>query len=380
MERCVSGLLVRLESKVRQSILSQAVEKHLAEPTQKGEVVRLLKCAPFGSETWHFVDVLSEDQKDKYWRTVLPVRSFGESAEHVNRVVDELLRVDRPRAAFNSVEAEFSKIDSHRLVRLLIEVAINRSEPEGHYRLASHDISDAFKHLTKRQDVTLGELARLEFLYIDALEHTEHGIQNLEKQLGQSPELFVQVLAFAFKRSDDKPDPPELRPENSDSPEGLAAASYKLLSRTKRIPGASDKGEVDARSLHDWLTRVRELTHEYAREEVGDRIVGQILGRSPKGKDGIWPNEVIREVLEDLGTSELARGISLGLYNSRGAVWRGEGGGQERALAETYRAWSRQLASQYPFTARMLNDIAGMYDNDAEWHDTRSKVRKRLWD
>jgi hypothetical protein len=380
MDRCLSGLLARLDPPVRCGIFSHAIETRVAEQARRTEVARLLKCAPFKSETWHFVDLLPADEMRPYWSEISPGRFFGESAEDVNRVVDELLGVDRPRAAFNIVEMEFSKIESHRLVRLLFEAAVNRSEPEGHYRLASHDISDAFKELAKRKDVMPDELARLEFLYIDALDHTEYGIPNLEKQLGQSPELFVQVLAHAFKRSDEEQDPPQLRSGNADSAQALASASYTLLSRARRIPGTNNEGEIDARKFRDWLTRVRELTREYAREAVGDSIVGQILGRSPKGGDGIWPSEVIREVLEDFGNSEIASGMSVGLFNSRGAVWRGEGGDQEHAIAETYRASSRQLASQFPFTSRMLNDIAKMYEQDAEWHDTNSKVRKRLQD
>jgi hypothetical protein len=98
------------------------------------------------------------------------------------------------------------------------------------------------------------------------------------------------------------------------------------------------------------------------------------------GADGIWPNEGIRDVLEDIGTSELANGMSIGRYNSRGVVARGVGGDQERALSQTYRTWSRQLAHRYPFTSRLLNEMARMYDRDAERHDTDSEVRKRLND
>jgi hypothetical protein len=54
------------------------------------------------------------------------------------------------------------------------------------------------------------------------------------------------------------------------------------------------------------------------------------------------------------------------------------GTARAEALAESYRTWSRQLANRYPFTSRMLNDMARMYDHDASWHDTDSKVRRRL--
>jgi addiction module HigA family antidote len=378
LDRCLYGLLARLKPETLHGILFRAVETHLKNQTGGKEIVRLLTCAPFGSATWRFVDLLPEDERRLYWREILPGSFYGEGAEDVNRVVDELLSVDRPRAAFHVVHMEFGKVDSAKLVRLLFETATNQSEPNGHYHLSKHDISNAFKELSRRPDVMPDELARLEFLYIEALDHTEHGIRNLERQLGQSPELFIQALALAFRRSDGGEDPPHLRPGNAEIASGLALAAYRLLSHATRIPGTNDEGEIDARKLGDWLTKVRELTREHAREAVGESIVGQLLGRSPAGEDGIWPTEAVREVLEDFGTPELASGMRNGLYNARGAGWHGEGGSQEHTVAESYRGWSRQLAGRYPFTSRMLNDIAKMYDHEAEWHHTHSKVRRRL--
>jgi addiction module HigA family antidote len=378
LDRCLYGLLGRLKSEALHGILFRAVKARLKKRTGIPEIVRLLTCAPFGSATWRFVDLLPEDERQLYWREILPGSFYGESDDDVNRTVDDLLAVDRPRAAFDVVHMEFAKVASAKLVRLLFETATNNSEPNGHYQLSKHDISDAFKELTRRPDVMPDELARLEFLYIDALDHTEHGIRNLEKQLGQSPELFAQVLALAFRRSNGGEDPPHLRPGNADSASGLATAAYRLLTHATRAPGTNDEGKIDARKLGDWLTRVRELTREHAREAVGESIIGQLLGRCPTGEDGIWPTEAVREVLEDFGTPELAGGMRNGRYNARGAVFHGEGGGEERSLAETYRAWSRQLASQYPFTSRLLNDMVRMYEHDASWHDTNSQVRRRL--
>lgn len=51
-------------------------------------------------------------------------------------------------------------------------------------------------------------------------------------------------------------------------------------------------------------------------------------------------NEVVRDVIEDLEFEELSRGAHTELYNSRGAHWQGEGGGQERELAAKYRKWA----------------------------------------
>ncbi len=136
------------------------------------EIARLLRRAPFGAETWRIVDALPESIRSSYWKEVTPISLLRRDADNANRVVDELLRVERPRAAFSMVQMVFPTITSERLTRLLVEAATNRSEPVGHYPITTHYISDAFNELSKRSDVAREELARLEFLYIDALEHS----------------------------------------------------------------------------------------------------------------------------------------------------------------------------------------------------------------
>ncbi len=86
-------------------------------------------------------------------------------------------------------------------------------------------------------------------------------------------------------------------------------------------------------------------------------------------------------MLEECGTSEMASGMQMGAYNSTNMHPhpRGEGGAEERELGTRYRNWSRRLAFEYPFVARMLEDIAADYDCHAEWQDSRAAVRRRLW-
>jgi len=110
---------------------------------------------------------------------------------------------------------------------------------------------------------------------------------------------------------------------------------------------------------------------------VSEHAIGQLLAKSKSGTDGIWPNETVRDVLEQVGTKEIAVGMPIGLYNSRGVQWRGPGGQQERDLAAQYRDWSKTVAVNSPFTSRLLEDIAKGYDRNAEWHDTEADIRKR---
>ena len=381
MDRCLSGLLHNLEPEVTFGIINCVIEKHLNEEAQNTKAARILICAPFTNETWEFVDRLSSTEKHQYWKNIYPVRFLSTaSTEDKIRAVDELLNVKRPLAALRLIECQYDKIKSSRLVQLLYEAATNSPEPKGYYHLDPYYISEAFKELTIRTDVLPDELARLEFLYMEVLRHTEHGIKNLENQLSRSPELYFQMVAFVTKRTDDGQDPPELQSSNAVNSESLARSAYILLEEMKQTPGTGEDGNIDTRKLHDWVACVLKLAREHAREPVAEIFIGQLLGRGPKGEDGIWPHEAVREVLEDIGTSGLSNGIQIGHSNSRGAVWRGEGEEQERALAATFREWSRQISSLYLFTVQLLEDMAQMYDRDAEWYVKHSKINRYIQD
>lgn len=39
---------------------------------------------------------------------------------------------------------------------------------------------------------------------------------------------------------------------------------------------------------------------ELDRAEIADVCLGKFLACAPVGKDGVWPNEVVRDVMEDL--------------------------------------------------------------------------------
>jgi len=69
----------------------------------------------------------------------------------------------------------------------------------------------------------------------------------------------------------------------------------------------------------------------------------------------------------------------IGVYNSPGAHWRGEGGDQERELAAKYRKWGQALQSSHPYVASvLLMGLARSYEADANREDTEAGIRRRL--
>lgn len=370
-EWCLQGLLPASEDELRAKLLMSATQKLSPEDT-----IRLLTCAPFNRTTWTLLGELGSEIRTGYWKGVAPCWERHTESE-LTEIIDQLLEVQRPRAAFHTVHYGFKDVETSRLKRLMTEVATVNNEPTDHYKLNRYYISEALISLDGRPGVTRDDMAQLEFLFIDALDDSKHGIPNLEKQIAESPALFVQAIALAYKRSDEGEDPPEWRVDNPEQRTAMARSAYSLLDQIKTIPGATD-GRINVDVLSDWITEVRRLCRECARADIGDQRIGQLLSKSPAGENEIWPCEPVCEVMEDVASPEIARGFNTGVYNSRGVHTRVEGGSQERELAAKYRAWAEQFRFEYPYVGSVLESIAQNYDREAGWHDTEADISKRL--
>jgi addiction module HigA family antidote len=372
MEELVAGFVRKVTPALRLD-----TTRTLAGSLPPDQVCRLLKVSPFERDTWLLVDSQDAPIREQYWRDVHPGWLHPDSPD-LNEAIDRLLEARRPRAAFQAVHMAFENLETSRLKRLLDQVGTCDLEPTGTYQLGPYYISSALSILDGRPGVTRDEMARLEFLFIQALDHSEHRIPNLERQLVESPRLFVQVLALTFKRNDDGQDPPEWRIQNPEQREAVWSAAYTLLDKIRRIPGTADDGTIGADDLKAWVTEARSLCLEYGRAAIGDQKIGQILAAAPVGADGVWPCAPVREVLEDVSSPEIAIGMGVAVYNSRGFHSRSEDGADERVLASKYRTWSRQLAFEYPYVANLVEQIAARYDHEADREVSDAEVRRRL--
>ncbi len=339
-------------------------------PDQK---VRLLCCAQFGEQTWRILNQQPQDVRDRYWREVGPYGPQLTEAE-ITESIDRFLDAGRPHTAFHAVRWEWKKVETSRFKRLLTALAAANDESGPGDALEALEISQALDALDGRAGVTSVEMARLELAFIGALDYSKHGIPNLERQIEEWPILFVQALAYIFKRSGDGQDPPEWQFEDAGQRDAAATAAYRFLEGVSRIPGTASDDTIDAQHLLHWVKEVRSLCAEHGRADVGDRRIGQLLAKAPADQSGVWPCRSVCEVMETIPSEHIERGFSLGVYNARVIHTRGEGDEQ----AARYRGWARRIEFEHPYTSGVLGRIADLYEDEARQENSEAVIRRRL--
>ncbi len=375
----LAGGIIRAlpDGSAREELIKAVVQQF---PEIKMPEVLLL--STYSRDTWGLVDTLSIDEQEKYWADVTP-EHINESPSECDESIERLLSHGRPRAAFSGVCHSLKKLNPDLLQKLLWAIVQPSKEQEGHYLLEKYYIQEAFKILDGSGVATLEQMASLEFAYIEILGETltrydNYLLPNLARYIESHPEFFVQAVCWFCKRSDEAADPVELQVAEDQIPT-MARRGYKLLQSLQTIPGLNGQGPERGLVLLNWVVAIRDGCRSYSREGKADYWIGELLAHSPIGEDGVWPCEPVREVIEHIQSEKMVRGAHIGVFNMRGVHFRGEGGAQERELAEKYRGWSEALRISHPFvSSQLLLGLATDYERDAVREDTDAGVRRRL--
>lgn len=273
---------------------------------------------------------------------------------------------------FNPTADQKKHLPSATLVLSVLRAAITQDPGRaGISQMTGHYVGTLLDYLAAA-DVSVADLASLEFGYFRLLEHNREP-RALNRALASDPALFVDLVQRTYRGANEP-----LRQSKSANP--LTEHAWWVLRGWRGFPGCQEDGTLDQAAMQEWVKQARLQLSDLDRADIGDELIGQTFAQAPVDADGIWPPVPVRDLIESIGSRNLENGAITGRLNSRGVTWRGvyDGGGQERTLAEQYKQWSLGVQVHWPRTARILRAIAESYERDAVREDERAQLDQDL--
>lgn len=327
---------------------------------------KLIGVLPLSKAYWTRIDSLDKHLVDAYWSTTdcwtIPNEDQAEAVElliqhgHPWRALDALSRMMHLRL--------LCEVD---LVKKVLSSLTTAGANTNHN--SSFDVSEALQWLESEAPYD-PDLPVLEFQFFDFIDGHEPS-DALYRALGNNPSDFVHLMKSAYRAENDT-----ITAQHKEEREkAYAERAHSVLQSWARIPGLRDDGSIDAKHLTKWVDECRRLLAECGRTKVGDRAIGNVLSCCPDGRDGIWPAEEVRDLLEQLKIPDIESGLACGRSNQRGVSTRGayDGGKQQRALAKQYRDNAKKLELYWPRTANLLQSLADDYESFAKNIDQRDE-------
>lgn len=368
-------VLGRLKGRGREWVEAKLIGVAKAwSPAQRAE---LLACLPNDGRTWDLAGGTDPETERLYWRLVPP---YGiHDPTEVERAARQFLEHGRPCTAIEllALHARRQNALPPALIADALERTLQTSPEDDPPRSSfSHHVSKLLDLLEGSEGVDERRIAALEWGYLPLLGRypRDRSPKLLHRELARNPDFFAQIVALVFRAEGEEPR------ELSEEERSRAERAYDLLSSWRAVPATADDGTISADALKDWVRRAREACAASGRAAIGDEKIGEILSGSPGGADGAWPHPAVRDLIEDVASANLKRGLEIGLYNSRGVVSKDptEGGLQERQLADRYAGFAAAIKDRWPRTAAMLRRIADGYRAEAQGEDQEAELREDL--
>lgn len=335
-----------------------------------------LTCLPFNRQTWDIADAFDEETQSEYWSRVNVGYPDITNAE---RVVKKLIEHKRPQATIEFLgflgREEALPVPAALVIDVLNQLLSVSAETQIDWNSLGYDVHRLISLLDKSTEIEETQVAVLEWAYMPIMENYGRGPKLLHCELSRNPDFFVEVVSYVHTAEDGEPR------ETSDDHVTRARLSYKLLNSWRGCPGVIEGGTCDSNALRNWVIQAREKLHEQKRGVIGDQTIGHALAFAPFGSDGVFPHEAVRDLIEELASPEIERGIEIQIFNNRGVVTRAmaEGGGQERQIAQRYSDYSKKIGDRHPRTAAMLRRVAEDYYSHAQREDITAELEEDLW-
>jgi hypothetical protein len=339
----------------------------------------LYQCLPSSAHTWKALAATDEETQRVYWQDVSIVGRGDVSVKDCEQAILKFLEVGRPDAAVELLTFYSGRGDRRFKPQLIADVLERVVQESATHTMAwesfADDSAELLGVLQQSPETDISRPAPLEWFFLPLLDRLAREPKTLHRALAQAPDFFVEVLSWAYKAEAE-----EAR-ELSEAQRFRGQLAAELLHSWRLPPGLGEDGTVNPGQLRTWVTRARELAGACGRGRIGDQYIAQVLINYPKGIDGAWPHEAVRDLLERVASEDFEVGISVGIANSRGVVQRaiGEGGAQERTLAERYAKDVYLLRDAWPRMARLMQAIAKSYEAEARGGDAEAEMEEDLW-
>jgi hypothetical protein len=369
----VSGLISKLHYRFGFKWSNNLLEKAKKQNWDRAKVVQVLLALPSAKETWSLAYSFGDEINSEYWRSA-NVYWPRDNEEQRILGVENLIKAGRAREAVRIIAGSPQPLPDGLIVRMLLKAAEKPTRQ-------SNDINDPvmfqwsvcqlLERLDQSAAVSESQIARLEWIYLQLLEHSGRPPIVLHKAMSRDPAFFVQVLSAIYGTRSGSATENEETPSNV---KALASQAFRLIQSWNIVPGSDEKG-VDPSLLISWVKEAHQLAVHAELGAVGDQYIGRILSYCDIDSDGAWPHKAVRAVIDEMKNDDLDNGVLRNTHNKRGVTWRAmlEGGKLERTIADRYENWADKMKFESPRTASLLRRIALSFEESARHVDEHAE-------
>ncbi|MCH9741094.1 MAG: hypothetical protein K0U38_09720 [Epsilonproteobacteria bacterium] len=369
-------LFVCARNYITQYIRANPFDENILESLTDKQKSEILLVLPFEAKTFEILKKQTESVQKLYWQNInWYFRLEDEDISYINWIIEQLYSYGFVGTTFQFISHQLysikkgksdNSIDINILFKILYEIdpndkTINRS-----------DISEVIGFLQK-SDLKDDELRFLEWRYL--MLQSFNPI-HWEKLIINEPKVFAELISYMYKPKNPRDEDSDLTQEQIDM---RYTNAKELLQRVHLFREYEDIERMNTEKLKAWVRGARNALKEFDRVKIGDDRLGVFLAKSSKEEDGIFPNKMVCEVIEEFGSKEFEEGFIHEIIYPNGTrstqKAHDSGGELEHGESAKYLQYADAIRFTYPKTSQLLRKVSDWYLREAKREDLRSELR-----
>lgn len=379
VQELIQGFASQLAKSSYDAFVNKWIDASSKDQLPELTCATLLLGLPSAPATWDTAAKRGPSCEDAYWKHAYigpldrpqDAESAARSLIKANRILDAI------DALAMSVKTEWLAKDGDcdLIIEVLRRGVVASNENPAHGQRVSYDVTTLLKRLSKCGRVSDNDMTGLEWAYFGLLEHQAQHDLVIHRRLISEPSTVIDLMSLIYHADGvDK----ESLPAPTNEQKRMASNAWHVLNDWHPFKKLTSDEMPSADSLKAFAIEFVRIATERGYQAIALDHLGKALASSPVGADGNWPHESIRGVLEGMDAhDELKDAFVAGRFTDRGVTMRsiGDGGEQERELAQQYRLWQSALSVRWPATSGLLGRIAAEFDRDAVRMDVDDRRR-----
>jgi|GEM_PF-6905285 hypothetical protein len=321
-----------------------------------------LLALPFQASTWQTVYGAGEPRYTEYWTRVIPVGKLD--SEQVGQVTESFLSTGNYFRALDFLALRRDRASAEMILSTFETALAPGNVGRVDWPRLGWEVGLLLETLAQGNDLV--RVGRLEWQLLPLLAALDRKPVALLNAMSHDPAVFLEVLRAAGHKTESG--------ETEDQTREVRLRGWRALERWRVPPGTRADGSLDSDDLHTWVRAARGLAQGAGLLPRADYYIGCTLANCRVGSDGMWPDEPVRDLIEQVDSRELADGFSQTAASPRGLISRSiEAGGEaERGRAAGYLDAAGRIEERWPRTAAALRQIAHYLQAEATMWEQRA--------
>ena len=313
------------------------------------------------NKTIKYLSNLNEGYQEIFWKIETTVYTIKEDVKDF--ALDNYMKYKNVSALL-----ELASQYNYSTDKLINVLEVVKESNIIHNQMTSYHIDRILRKIYEddfpREEISQ-QVMNLEIFFLPII-NEKNGLRYLRFSLSKYPRLAADLIKFSYK-TEKMNEQLELTEEEK----RLAEISHSILFTVKFSPTNDGVGLIDYNTLKEWCNQYISAVTDNNQITIGLQYLGRFLANTNMMKEGEYPQEPVKQVIEDIFNEELLRGFVIEVSNKLGVRTISDGSDLLN-LAKKYDNYA-QNSKMYPKTYKMLRNISDDFYRDYESEKTSAK-------